>query len=145
MGRRIVSLALCLAWLAPAFYGAGPAEAKGGPEGMRKWWNSPRMVTELHLTPAEKGRLDELFVKFQQDNIKYRAEASQARLEIEAAFDKEPLEEARALDAFKRVEQAKTARGRAAHAFMLEVRRLLGRDRYQRLKELFEEFKARPR
>ncbi len=140
MVRRFIAAALALALALPLGWGASPAAAG---ERMRKWWNSPRMVSELRLTPAEKRRLDELYLDFQRRLIEIKGETQKARLEIEAAFAAKPLDEARARAAFSRVEQAKQARGRAVRDFVLAVRRLLGRDRYQRLKSLYQEYKER--
>lgn len=142
MARRTLSLALSLALASSVLWGAAPAMAKGGLDSMQKWWNSPRMVEELKLTPAEKERLDQLFMEFQRNRIENKSRVKIARLEIEAAFEKEPLDEARAQKAFQEEEQAMLAKRKSLHAFMLEVRRLLGQERYLRLKELYKEYKA---
>ncbi len=142
MARRIVGLALCLALVGSTLGGAAPVWAKSGLDSMQKWWNSPRMVRELKLTPAEKQRLDQLFLAFRRNRIEYKSRVNKAYLEIEAAFEKEPLDEARAQSAFQEVEQAKLMSRQALHAFMLEVRRILGFARYQRLKTLYVEHKS---
>ncbi len=145
MARRVIGLALCLALAGTALLWTGPALARRGLDNMQKWWNSPHMVSELKLTPAEKERLDQLFLEFQRSRIEYRSQIKKARLEIEAAFEKEPLDEARAKNAFQQVEEAKLANRKALHAFMLEVRRLLGYQRYLRLKALYKEYKTKAR
>jgi Spy/CpxP family protein refolding chaperone len=143
MARRTLNLALSLALAGSVLWGAAPAMAKGGLDSMQKWWNSPHMVEELKLTSAEKERLDQLFMEFQRSRIENKSRVKIARLEIEAAFEKEPLDEARAQKAFQEVEQAKLAKRKSLHAFMLEVRQLLGQERYLRLKELYKEYKAK--
>jgi Spy/CpxP family protein refolding chaperone len=145
MARRTLSLALCLALAGSALCAAAPALARGGMDTMQKWWNSPRMVKELKLTSAEKERLDQLFLEFRRNRIEYRSKVKKANLEIEAAFEKEPLDEARAQKAFEQVEEAKLAKRKSLHAFMLEVRRLLGYQRYLRLKALYKEYKTKAR
>jgi Spy/CpxP family protein refolding chaperone len=144
MARRTLSLALCLALAGSALCAAAPALARGGMDTMQKW-NSPRMVKELKLTSAEKERLDQLFLEFRRNRIEYRSKVKKANLEIEAAFEKEPLDEARAQKAFEQVEEAKLAKRKSLHAFMLEVRRLLGYQRYLRLKALYKEYKTKAR
>lgn len=146
MARRTLSLAFCLALAGTALWGAwgaAPALAKGGLDSMQKWWNSPRMVEELKLTPAEKERLDQLFLEFRRNRIEYRSIVKKEYLEIEAAFEKDPLDEPRAKKAFEQVEQAKLANRKSLHGFMLEVRRLLGYERYLRLKALYKEFRTK--
>jgi Spy/CpxP family protein refolding chaperone len=145
MARRTLSLALCLALAGSALCAAAPALARGGMDTMQKWWNSPRMVKELKLTSAEKERLDQLFLEFRRNRIEYRSKVKKANLEIEAAFEKEPLDEARAQKAFEQVEEVKLAKRKSLHAFMLEVRRLLGYQRYLRLKALYKEHKSEAR
>lgn len=145
MARRTLGLGWGLVLTALLLGGAAPAAAKGGLDSMQKWWNSPAMVSQLKLTPAEKDRLDKLFLQFQRSRIEERSKIAQARLEIEAAFEKEPLDEAGAKQAFHKVEEAKLARSRAVHVFMLEVRRLLGAQRYQKLKEFYKKHKSQTR
>lgn len=145
MARRTLSLALCLALAGTVLLGAGPAMAKRGLDSMQKWWNSPQMVKDLKLTSAEKERLDQLFLDFRRNRIEYRSKVKKARLEIETAFERDPLDEARAQKAFHEVEQAKLASRKALHSFMLEVRRLLGQERYLRLKALYKEFRNKAR
>ena len=145
MVRRTLSLAFGLALAGSVMWGAVPALASRGLDSMQKWWNSPHMVEVLKLTPAEKERLGQLFMEFRRSRIEYRSKVKKAYLEIEAAFEKEPLDEARANKAFQEVEQAKLASRKALHAFMLEARRLLGSQRYLRLKELYMEYRAKSR
>lgn len=145
MVRRTLSLALSLALAGSVVWGATPALAGKGLDTMQKWWNSPHMVEVLKLTPAEKERLGQLFREFRRSRIEYRSKVKKAYLEIEAAFEKEPLDEALAGKAFQEVEQAKLASRKTLHAFMLEVRRLLGHQRYLRLKELYMEYRAKAR
>ena len=143
--RRNLGLALGLALAGWALWGAGPALAKGGLDTMHKWWNSPQMVSELKLTPADKERLDQLFLEFRRNRIEYKSKVKKAYLDIESAFEKEPLDETRAKKAFQEVEQAKLANRKALHSFMLEVRRVLGYERYLRLQALYKEYKANAR
>lgn len=145
MARRVASLALCLALAGMALGAAAPASAGSRVDSMQKWWNSPRMVEELKLTPPEKERLDQLFLDFRRIRIENRGKVQKEYLEIEAAFEKEPLDEARAKKAFRQVEEAKLASRKAQHAFMLEVRRLLGHGRYVKLKGLYKEYKTQGR
>jgi Spy/CpxP family protein refolding chaperone len=145
MARRTLNLGVGLMLAALLLGGAGPAAAEGGLDGMRKWWNSPGMVSQLKLTPAEKNSLDKLFLQFQRSRIEEKSKIAQARLDIEAAFEKEPLDEAGAKQAFHKVEEAKLARSRAVHVFMLEVRRLLGAQRYQKLKEFYKRHQSQTR
>jgi Spy/CpxP family protein refolding chaperone len=126
-----------------ALWAAFPASAGSRVDSMQKWWNSPRMVEELKLTPTEKDRLDQLFLEFRRNRIENRSKAKKEYLEIEAAFEKEPLDEARAKKAFAQVEAAKAASRKALHHFMLEVRRLLGYERYVKLKGLYQEYKTK--
>jgi uncharacterized membrane protein len=148
MARRALNLALCLALclaLAGSALWASPAMARRGLDTMQKWWNSPHMVEVLKLAPAEKESLDKLFLEFRSKRIDYKSRVKKAYLEIEAAFEKEPLDEARVQKAFGDVEQAKVDSRKALHAFMLEVRRLLGYQRYLRLKALYKEHKTKAR
>jgi Spy/CpxP family protein refolding chaperone len=143
--RARLPLAALAAGLAAALLAAwpAPAAAAGRLEKVARWWNSPEMVRVLELTPAEKNRLDALFSELSKVNIDLRAQRDQARLELRQAFATEPLQEKRAQRAFRRLEELKALRGRQRHQFLLEVRKLLGPERYQRLKALYREHRER--
>jgi Spy/CpxP family protein refolding chaperone len=143
--RARLPWAALAAGLAAALWAAAaaPAAASGRLEKVARWWNSPEMVRLLELTPAEKNRLDALFSQLSRVTIDLRAQRDQARLELRQAFAQEPLQEKRAQRAFRRLEELKALRSRQRHQFLLEVRKLLGPERYQRLKALYREHRER--
>ncbi|MGD8564229.1 MAG: periplasmic heavy metal sensor [Desulfarculaceae bacterium] len=120
------------------------AGAKGGslpPPG--KWWHVPQMSQELGLTPQDKIKLDDLFVQMQQQRIHHKSTIRQAQVFIDTQFERDNLDEA-ALEAhFKKLAEARAQIALIQSRFLLDVRKVLGRERFQKLRHLFRQFKAR--
>ena len=135
---RIASVLLALALLAPAVT-AQAAE----PPALGKWWRAPRVAQQLGLTPQEIRRLDQLNLQMSQERIQKRSEMQQARLMVDNLFDQEPLDQAALQAQFKRMSQAQAELSMVQSRFLLEVRKLLGRGRWQQLRQLFQSFRDR--
>jgi|GEM_PF-4414155 len=111
-----------------------------GPLG--KWWQTARVAEELKLTQEEQRALDDHFLELSRTRIALRSQIQEARLLIDSYFDREGLDQEAISDQFQKISQAQAGLAMAQSQFLLEVRKLLGRARWQRLRVLFQELKT---
>jgi Spy/CpxP family protein refolding chaperone len=106
-----------------------------------RWWHMPKVG--VNLTIAEQKYLDDLFAQNRLRLIDLEAAFEKERFGLENVMDKEPLNEAAVMAQFRRMEQARTEMGAERFKFLVQVRKLLGYDRYQKLKAMFHEFREK--
>jgi len=119
--------------------------AKGmhGPEGMHegnglplgKWWENPKTAEKLNLSDADKAKLEEAFNTSYRKLIKLKSTVEAERFELGNLLDKKTLDEAAIMQQFTKLENARTELSRERFGFLLEVRKILGQERYQVLKQ----------
>ncbi|MHC1742314.1 MAG: Spy/CpxP family protein refolding chaperone [Syntrophobacteraceae bacterium] len=119
--------------------------ARETPIGPGRWWRLPLVSQRLDLTEDHKRRLDELFVQNRRKLIDLRSGLERDRLDLEALIDKEPLDENAVMAGFKRLENARGALAVEKFRYFLEVRKILGVDRFRRLEALYGAFRDRLR
>ncbi len=103
-----------------------------------KWWRMPNMVKKLHLKPNEQQQLDRLFVENRRKLIGFKGNLEKEKFELEVIFDKKTFDESACMRQFKRIEAVRTNLATERFRFALEVRKLLGHDRFQTLKENYD-------
>lgn len=133
MTYAVLALALAL-WAAPL-----SAQAQGPPP-PGKWWLMPRVAKELGLSPREQARLDELHLDMRSKRIQLRSQKEQARLRIDTYLDRQTLDQEALEKEFQKLAQAQAETSLAQSRFLLEVRRLLGPERFRRLRALFDRY-----
>jgi Spy/CpxP family protein refolding chaperone len=104
-----------------------------------KWWSMPEMAKKINLTEPEKKKLDDLYIVFYRKLIDRRAVMEKLWLDIDTLFDREEFNESAVLEQFKKHEAERSAIATDRFQFLVDVRKILGRERYQRLKALYKE------
>lgn len=143
MLRRTLGGMLLLMWLlSPIVYGAerDPLVADV-PRG--KWWKMPRLAEELKLADEEKDKLDDLFLNYRRKVIDIKNVMERGWLELDNLLEKESLDEAAAMEEFAKVKTARSDLATEGFRFLLEVRKILGPERYQRLKASFKQIRKK--
>ncbi|NIO05765.1 MAG: periplasmic heavy metal sensor [Proteobacteria bacterium] len=95
------------------------------------------MTEQLNLNDEEKGALDELFLDNRRKLIDLKGTMERERLELENVFEKESLDEPAVMAQFKRLEDARANLATERFRFVIEVRKMIGYDRFQSLKAFF--------
>ncbi|MCJ8501888.1 periplasmic heavy metal sensor [Desulfatitalea alkaliphila] len=133
MFKRLCALTMVLAMVLGV---AGTVPAQDSARGL--WWRSADTAAALALTDKEIQQLDRAFEKARLKMIdaKSRVEAEQAKLQ--ALLERRDLDEAAVNAQHKQLEQARTALANDRLAFLMEVRKIIGHDRFQKLKEMRE-------
>ena len=121
--------------------GIGLARGPRGMEGLKmphgKWWRMPQVAKKLELTSEEQQKLDDLFVQSRRRMIDLKSNVQKEGLELEMILDQQNFDESACMDRFKKFQDARTNLTNERFRFLIEVRKLLGLDRYRQLKTEF--------
>ncbi len=128
------SILLCIAvmfLLLPAI-----CHAKDIPPG--RWWRLPYFSEPLNLTDEQKDELDKLFDHNRSRLSELKNQMEQERAELTKLLEEERhLNENAAVVQMKKLENTRTVLSATRFSYSLEVRKLLGHDRFQQLKMLY--------
>jgi hypothetical protein len=134
LNKVFIVLLLFLLLAAPA-----TVMAKDIPVG--KWWHRSGMTTKLNLSEAEKDTLDQKYIDSRRNLIKLKHVVESEGFELEVVLESEPLIEAKALEQHIRLQKARSDLANERFRFVLEVRKLMGLDRFQELKTTFKKMR----
>ncbi len=121
--------------LVPVF--AAPVDAQSEPSG--KWWYDPGIKAELNLQDSEIKRLDRLFNKSRRRLIDLKNKVEKAQFEYQRLMEAEPLDEKAVNRQFAQLEKARSQLAAERSRFLVEVRKILGHQRFQRLKQIYRQ------
>ncbi len=116
---------------------AAPAGAQNEPSG--KWWYDPGIKAELKLQDSEIKRLDRLFNKSRRRLIDLKNKVEKAQFEYQRLMEAEPLDEKAVNRQFDQLEKARSQLAAERSRFLVEVRKILGHNRFQRLKQIYRQ------
>jgi len=102
-----------------------------------KWWHNPRMFKQLNLTDAEKAKLDEAFRNSRRKLIDLKSNVERERFELGNLLEHQALNEAAVMEQFKKLEKARTNLSTERFSFLLQVRKILGSERFQHVKMFY--------
>jgi Spy/CpxP family protein refolding chaperone len=108
-----------------------------------KWWHVPRLEKQLALSSEEITNLDDLFVNSRRKLIDLKSALQKERFELENLLEKESVDETAVTQQFKKLEKARSNLASERFRFLLEVRKILGLERYQRLRNSFREMRQK--
>ena len=123
--------------------GIGLARGPRGMGGLKmphgKWWRMPEVAKKLELTSEEQQKFDDLFVQSRRQMIDLKNNVQKKGLELEVILDQQNFDESAFMDRFKKFQDARTNLTNERFRFLVEVRKLLGLDRYRQLKTEFRD------
>jgi len=138
MKRTILFACMCVLILSTTGY-----TKMGGHGGLLppgKWWHMPKAVESLKITDDEKAFLDKMFMEKRKAMIQVKSEMETKKLDMEAIMEKDPLDEDAAMTQFEAIQQTGQKMWKNKFKFVIEVRKLLGKDRFMQLKTQFKRF-----
>jgi len=107
--------------------------AKDFPPG--KWWHNPQASEKLNLSDEEIKMLDKQFVDSRRKLIKLKSIVESEQFEIDNLFDSKNINQKEAMRQFDKLQQAKKNLSTEHFRLILEVRNILGLERFRQLKE----------
>jgi len=110
---------------------------------LRKWWRNDRFAARLALTADQKQKLDELFSGHRLEFIELRTDVDKSGVRLEQAMESKNFSEERARKRLADAQRAKDRLDKARMEYLLEVRGVLSREQFMKLKKVTEERRQR--
>ncbi len=104
-----------------------------------KWWKDPDIARKLDLTATDVKKLDKLLVKSRRQWINLKNRVEKEQFEYENLMESDTLDEAAIDRQLAKLEKARSDLSEARSHFVVGVRKILGRDRFQRLQRIYSE------
>jgi Spy/CpxP family protein refolding chaperone len=108
--------------------------AQEGPQG--RWWHSPEVVSKLNLSGNEIQRLEKAFDHSRSKMIQYKNKVEAEQTKLQSLLEKRQLDENAVKAQNRKLEEARTALATERTAFVVEVRKIIGYERFQRLADM---------
>ena len=140
MLRKTLSVVVMVAMLGAPVIAMG---AQNVPHG--KWWQNPEVSKQMGLTKGEINSLDKAYLDNRRKLIDLKSKLEKERLELENLFENEKLNEAEVMKRFGQMENARTLLSAERFKFIVEVRKIIGLERYRTLKTSFDKFRKQMR
>ena len=113
-----------------------PTMALAQPMPPGKWWHIPRLSDQIDLNADEKLKMDGLYAESRRRLIDLKRNVEREQFELENVLETEPLDEAQVMLQSRKLEEARGQLATERLRFLVEVRKILGLERFQHLKRL---------
>jgi len=111
----------------------GPGmEALRGPQG--RWWGNPDLVQKLGITNDQVKRMDDILQQHRLRLVDLHANLDKQELLLDPLVNADQPDEARILAQIDKVAQARADLEKANARMLLDIRRVLTADQWQKLK-----------
>ena len=117
-----------------------PVMAAGQEVPAGKWWYNTKIQENLNLSQNEIDQLDDLFAKSRRKLIKLKSEVENEQFELDQLLGKNKVDDAAVKKQFKKLEKARNKLANERLQFVVGVRNILGRDRFQQLKSNYKKW-----
>jgi len=142
MRRVVFHVLICFFVLSGVSMARDRGDPKDGidlPHG--KWWKMAGVANELNISSDEQAKLDDLYYKHRNQMIDLKRDLKKAQLVLEWFIEKEKFDESTSMDQFQKVLNARNEISTERYNFLIEVRKLLGLERFQQLKAKFQKLR----
>ncbi|MDY6952945.1 MAG: periplasmic heavy metal sensor [Thermodesulfobacteriota bacterium] len=139
MRRVTVFVLVCFFTLSGVSYAKGPGAWGGFKMPHGRWWHAPEIAEELDITADEQAKLDELALERERELIDLKSAVQRQELELEAILDQADFDRSACLDQFEKLLDARREVATERFGFHVEVRELLGLERYRELRGMLRD------
>ena len=101
-----------------------------------RWWRTPRIVKALNLTGSEIRQLEKAFEKSRSAMIRLKKKVQKEQSKLKNMMKKRDMDEAAIRKQNRKLEKARSDLADAKFAFVIDVRRIIGHARFQKLVDL---------
>lgn len=119
-------------------YAADAAKGRG-PDPFDKWWNDAQLAKTLQLDAATIRKLDALYLKHGKKILDLKAALEKNRMDVNACLEEDPLDLEETRKEYQEVLNDRVAYYLARFDYVLDVRQVIGKERYVRLLRYFNE------
>lgn len=121
----------------------GTADAQTEPSG--RWWRSPQVKKQLKLTGGEIRRLEKAYNQSRRSIIKQKGRVEAEQFELQTMVENRKAG-AKAIRAqHRKLENARSDLAASKFDFVVEARKIIGYDRFQKLLKMQSGRKGTPR
>jgi len=106
------------------------------PKSLYAWWSKPVVTKQLNLTTVQRQQIRSAVMQFRPRLIDIRAEAQKAEIDLEAQFDHDPVDSAKASQAIEHLIAARSDLTRALSELSLKLRMVLTEQQWRDLQRL---------
>ena len=117
-----------------------PVLAAGQEVPAGKWWYNTKIQQNLNLSQNEIDQLDDLFAQSRRKLIKLKSEVENEQFELDQLLGKNKVDDAAVKKQFQKLEKARNKLANERLQFVVGVRNILGRDRFQQLKSNYKKW-----
>lgn len=137
---KIIMTIMVLVFFSSLAMAQGMKEGGGKHAGvpMGKWWQNQTTVKKLELTEKEIDALDDAFSQRARKFIQLKHNIELAQFDVEELMEKEPLDEAGLISQFSKLESARADLSKERFEYFIQVRKILGPERFQKIKAFRE-------
>lgn len=98
-----------------------------------RWWYDKAIIQDLELTGGEKKELDEKYVASRRKMIDLKGEIEKQRFELDLLLGTEGADKQKIMERFESLEEARAALSRTRFDMLMEIRDIIGAERFQDL------------
>jgi hypothetical protein len=106
-----------------------------------KWWYSRHASEKLNLSDEDKSKLDDKFFESRLKLVDLKSAVEKERLQLDKLIESETLKEQTVMEQFKKLEAARSNLSAERFGFVMEVRKILGFERFLQLNTTFRHLK----
>ncbi len=110
-----------------------------------RWWLRPAIAKTLKLDQPMIRRLDELYLLRKSRLIDLKAAVQKERVKLQVLMDQEPLDKQAVMLQYEALNELRGVLGRERFTYYLEVRELLGPERYREAVAIHRERREKAR
>jgi len=104
-----------------------------------KWWLNRSLTANMQLSDSERNTLEQKYAESRRKMIDLKSEMEKQRLELDILLDQPDADKAQIIDQFARLENARSELSKERFRLLMEIRDVLGTERYQELKEMYRD------
>jgi Spy/CpxP family protein refolding chaperone len=106
-----------------------------------KWWKLKEVAREVNLNEEQVQRIEKSFLKHKKKMIDLKATLEKEKLDLDAMFDADEFDEGAISTKIDLVEDARSKLHKTQLMFFVQIRKILSKEQYKKLREKKEEFK----
>jgi hypothetical protein len=143
MKKAISTVTLLVFILLPGLALAKHGRGMEGQLPRGKWWQHKEIAEKLNLAPGEIEKLDAAYINLRRKLISLKSDLELQRFELGNMLESKTVDESAAMKQFNALEKARNGLAKETFIFLLEVREILGLERYLELKNSYKRFRGR--
>ena len=101
-----------------------------------KWWQNKAMTEQLELTDSERKLLDDKYTESRRKLIDLKTEVERERLELDILLEGKEVSREQIVERYDSLEKARAKLSKERFGLLMEVRDIIGVERFQELKFL---------